>query len=166
MPDISKMKPEERNAAKKEMEVSRQYHLRAQCYRAILRMKKNSRSEVGCDLERRWSGDTNQCNMYLTMIEKARLGNHTKNEYPKEDADVWEMYERLQRELGQLTFDTLLDIFTEDVLGNETLSEHFHAMYLHVIVDEFQDDSIAQATMLHNIVKDGSLTVVGDDDQW
>ena len=167
MPDVSKMKkPEERNAAKKEMEVSIQYHLRAQCYRAILSMKNNSRSEVGCDLERRWSGDTNQCNMYLTMIEKARLGNHTKNEYPKEDGDVWEMYERLQRELGQLTFDTLLDIFTEDVLGNKTLSEHFHAMYLHVIVDEFQDDSIAQATMLQNIVKDGSLTVVGDDDQW
>ncbi|KAL7542189.1 hypothetical protein ACHAXR_011588 [Thalassiosira sp. AJA248-18] len=157
----------------------RKSYLRLECYLELLRRKKaeqKSRSEddlgkdgnkrqVNCDLSGRWSGNNAQCDLFLDMIRKARLGRHDKNEYLPEDATVWEIYEKLQSSTGKIDFDSMLVIFTEKVLSNETLAQRFHSMYTHVIVDEYQDNSEAQALMLNKIVQHGCLTVVGDDDQ-
>ena len=136
----------------------RELYLREECYIALLRKQ-------DCDLKRRWTGDKNQCKLFLKLITKARRHNHNKNDYPQDDACVWELYEKLQRETGQLDFDVLLSMFTEEALQVENIRGRFHAMYSHVVVDEFQDNSELQAEMLRKIVKGGSLTVVGDDDQ-
>ena len=96
--------------------------------------------------------------MYLELVRKARLGHHSKNAYLRDDACVWEMYDKLQRETGKIDFDSMLLIFTDKILGNKRLGHRFHTMYLHVIVDEYQDNSEAQALMLNKIVKHGCLT--------
>ena len=149
---------EESQALKAEMKAAKKLYLREECYLALLRKQ-------DCDLERRWTGDRNQCQLYLELIRKAKMHNHSKNDYPQDDACVWDLYESLQRDTGQLDFDMLLAMFTEKVLQIENIRSRFHAMYSHVIVDEFQDNSEQQADMLRKIVKGGSLTVVGDDDQ-
>lgn len=164
LPNEKKVTVEEMQAARVEMKTSRKLYLREECYLVLLRRKRNNASAT-CDLESRWSGDSYQCNLYLKLIENARKGNHGMNQYAEEDARVCEIYNKLQRETGQLDFYSLLIVFTEDVLGNETLARRFNEMYSHCIVDEYQDNSLEQAAMLAKIVNNGSLTVVGDDDQ-
>jgi superfamily I DNA/RNA helicase len=119
----------------KEKEASTTLHSRVEAYLAILQQKRN---KVGCNLEKRWSGESEQCNMYLKLVEKARLGNHSANEYMKDDASVWEIYDCLQRQTGQLDFDSLLILFTESILGDRGISEQFYDSYSHCIVDEFR----------------------------
>jgi len=160
----NKMTAEELQALNEEMKAMKKLYLRVECYLGLLH-RKNGKNSVTCDLERRWSGDDPQCDMYLELVRKARLGHHSKNDYLREDASIWELYDKLQRETGQIDFDSMLIIFTDKVLGNEKLAHRFHSMYSHVIVDEYQDNSEAQALMLNKIVEHGSLTVVGDDDQ-
>ena len=99
------------------------------------------------------------------MVRKARLGGHSKSDYIVGDAQIWEIYDNLQLETGQIDFDTMLTIFTDKVLGNPVIARRFHDMYSHVIVDEYQDNSDVQARMLNKIVQGGRLTAVGDDDQ-
>ena len=166
MPD-EKQKQKMTAEALKEMRDERksavQLLLRVECYLALLRRKKGKANLV-CDLDSRWSGGNAQCDMYLNLVKEARLGQHQKNEYLRDDAAVWEIYEKLQRETGLIDFDSMLIMFTELVLGNDELVQRFHSMFEHVIVDEFQDLSEIQTEMLNKIHR-GHLTVVGDDDQ-
>jgi superfamily I DNA/RNA helicase len=150
-------------ALKSEMKAARMLCMRKNCYLALLRLNKGK--DATCDLERRWTGKSDQCTMYVNLIQQARLGGHSFDEYLEQDACVLKLYNQLQRETGQLDFDNLLVVFTEKVLGHETLSRRFNGMYSHVVVDEYQDNSDDQAKMLSTIVRNGSLTVVGDDDQ-
>ncbi|KAK1742420.1 ATP-dependent DNA helicase, UvrD family [Skeletonema marinoi] len=131
------------------------------------RKKKKDMKPEECDLESRWIGkkSNNRCKESLELVRKARLGSHDYNEYPFEDSQVWQLYDRLQRETGRIDFDTMLLLFAENVLGDERLAKQFHERYTHVVVDEYQDNSQMQALMLKRIVKRGCLTVVGDDDQ-
>mmetsp|Transcript_32375 Transcript_32375/g.65896 ORF Transcript_32375/g.65896 Transcript_32375/m.65896 type:complete len:1102 (+) Transcript_32375:130-3435(+) len=154
------MKPEEVDAIQNEVNAKRSFLLRQMCYLKLLEKKE-------CDLESRWIGkkSNNRCKESLELVRKARLGSHDYNEYPFEDSQVWQLYDRLQRETGRIDFDTMLLLFAENVLSDERLAKQFHERYTHVVVDEYQDNSQMQALMLKRIVKRGCLTVVGDDDQ-
>eukprot|EP00984_Skeletonema_dohrnii_P021094 scaffold10438_cov102-Skeletonema_dohrnii-CCMP3373.AAC.2 len=154
------MKPEEVDAIQNEVNAKRTFLLRKMCYLKLLGKKE-------CDLESRWIGkkSNNRCKKILELVRKARLGSHDYNEYPFEDSQVWQLYDRLQRETGRIDFDTMLLLFAENVLSDERLAKQFHERYTHVVVDEYQDNSQMQALMLKRIVKRGCLTVVGDDDQ-
>ncbi len=156
------MKPEEIDAIRNEVIAKRKFLLRKMCYLNLLGKQK-------CDLESRWIGTKKECNKrcneFLDLVHKARLGSHDYNEYPYEDTQVWQLYDRLQRETGQIDFDTMLLLFAEKVLRDERIAKQFHQQYTHVVVDEYQDNSQMQALMLKRIVAKGCLTVVGDDDQ-
>ncbi|KAL7544795.1 hypothetical protein ACHAWF_011213 [Thalassiosira exigua] len=174
-----KLTAEEQRTLNEERKKIKGQLLRYYVYRGLLQHKNSGKepisetkrkspslkSEVAGDLMRRWSGDSQQCDMYLEMIRKARLGQHQKKDYLIEDARVWEIYDNLQLETGQIDFDKMLSIFTDDVISNEKHARRFHSMYNHIIVDEYQDNSESQALMMNKIVQNGSLTVVGDEDQ-
>ena len=45
------------------------------------------------------------------------------------------------------------------------MAEHYCSLYGHVLVDEFQDTSKAQFSLVTSLGAHGGVTVVGDDDQ-
>ncbi len=156
------MTPEQVDAIEHEVSAKRRFLLRKMCYLRLIEKKH-------CDLENYWIGEkkkcNNRCKEFLELVRTARLGGHDYNEYPYEHSQVWQLYDRLQRETGRIDFDTMLLLFAESVLGDERLAKQFHERYTHVVVDEYQDNSQMQALMLKKIVEKGCLTVVGDDDQ-
>jgi superfamily I DNA/RNA helicase len=156
------IRPEEVDAIDHEVKAKRNFLLRKMCYLKLL--EKNH-----CDLERRWIGEKKECDdrckEFLELVRKARLGSHEYNDYPFEHSQVWQLYDRLQRETGRIDFDTMLLLFAENVLTDDRLAKLFYERYTHVVVDEYQDNSQIQALMLKKIVEKGCLTVVGDDDQ-
>ncbi len=171
-----KMTAEEVQALHEEVKQARKSYLQVECYLELLQRARAKATKgrepgnkkggkEGCDLERRWNDGKQQCDLLLDMIRKARLGNHKKEEYIEEDAKVWSLYEKLQLETGSIDFDNMLLLFTKKVMGNVKLAERIRSLYDHIIVDEYQDNSQVQASMLNHIVQHSSLTVVGDDDQ-
>ncbi len=154
--------PEEVGAIQDEVKAKRKFLLRKMCYLNLF-------GKENCDLERQLIGDKEKCNKrcreYLELVEKARLGGHDYSEYPFEDSQVWQMYDQQQIVTGRIDFDTMLQLFAVNVLGDKRLAKQFHERYTHVVVDEYQDNSQMQALMLRKIVEKGCLTVVGDDDQ-
>jgi len=118
-----------------------------------------------CDLESKWTGDTDQCKFYLELVNRARLGQHSPNEYLPKDADILRLYESMQERTGQIDFDKLLNVFVALLRDNDSIKHGFHTLYDYVIVDEFQDNSEVQSNLLLEIVDQGRVTVVGDDDQ-
>ena len=187
MPDkktLDEMTAEDVNELREKVKNSRAMSMRFECYMNLLNRKRakqkakkvagrNDHHEMkalgitqdGCDLAMRWKADAPQCNIYLQMIRKARLNNHGKEEYLRDDANIWKIYEWLQRETGKIDFDSMLIMFSENVLSIDILAKRFHSTYKLVIVDEFQDNSEVQAKILSKIVQHGRLTVVGDEDQ-
>ena len=137
--------PEEVDAINDEMKAKSKFLLKKKCYLHLLQKKE-------CDLERLWIGDAKhcrkRCKQFLALVHRARLEGHDYNEYPFEDAQVWQLYDQLQRETGRIDFDTMLLLFAEKVLNNEWLAMKFHGRYTHVIVDEYQDNSQMQALMV------------------
>ncbi len=89
------MTPEQVDAIQDEVNAKRKFLLRKMCYLKLL-------GKDNCDLERRLIGDRKKCNKrcreFLELVHKARLGGHEYNEYPFEDSQVWQLYDRLQRE--------------------------------------------------------------------
>ena len=147
--------------------MTRDAYTRVECYLTLLwrkrkrdnshkREKLNYRPDnqaekkvTGCELGRWWSSEKHQCDKYLELVRKVRLGGHAMNEYARDGARVRENYERLQRENGQIDFDTMLALFAQKVLGNEALKKRFRSMFCHIIVDEYQDNSEYQAAQQH-----------------
>ena len=80
---------------------------------------------------------------------------------------MWLRYEALQRRDGSLDFDAMLTLFLQLLEKSEHARRRFRAMFAHLIVDEFQDNSELQTRLLHLMVDADApgLTVVGDDDQ-
>jgi hypothetical protein len=79
--------------------------------------------------------------------------------------EVWDLYERYQRELGGRSthdFDDLILLALAE-LAREPLAEPYSA----VIVDEVQDLTAAMVRMLHSLVGDApdGLTLIGDGQQ-
>lgn len=138
--------------------------LERQCYLELLRWHKG-KPKATCDLESRWPADTDNCNMYLKMVEQARLGQHQPREYLPKDADILKAYERMQARTGNIDFDKLLNLFIKLLKDSPPIRNSFHKFYNYVIVDEYQDNSEVQSNLLLKMVTKGRVTVVGDDDQ-
>lgn len=106
---------------------------------------------------------------YLSLVEKSRLGQHDPTEYLPTEGDIIHLYEKTQKETGNLDFDKLLLLFVQLLGTNPEIRELFHQTYSYIIVDEFQDNSRVQSELLRQLVKDvdnsRGVTVVGDDDQ-
>eukprot|EP00960_Hanusia_phi_P055038 762851-Hanusia_phi.AAC.1 len=60
--------------------------------------------------------------------------------------------------------DLMLSLMTDGSQGGEA-KKFFHGMYRAVLVDEFQDTSRSQFEFVKQLVSDGKITAVGDDDQ-
>jgi DNA helicase-2/ATP-dependent DNA helicase PcrA len=75
-------------------------------------------------------------------------------------------YETLLQRAGALDFGSLLTAMVRLLTENKAVRDAYRARYRHVLVDEYQDINRAQYLLVRQIAgANGSLTVVGDDDQ-
>ena len=131
--EVESMKVEDQESLLNDRQLIAKAKLRELCYLELLRQKLHPQKEldaIRCPFESRWLPQTaerkQKCNQYLEMVQKARLEGHSKSDYIAEDAKIWEIYDKLQLETGQIDFDTMLTIFTDKVLGNPTIARRFH----------------------------------------
>ncbi|EFO80915.1 UvrD/REP helicase [Oscillochloris trichoides DG-6] len=80
--------------------------------------------------------------------------------------DLYRFYEELRHERGWITFDDMLLLGWEVLVRHADLRQHWQQSYDAVLVDEFQDVSLAQAEMLDLLVaQHRNVMAIGDDDQ-
>ncbi|RJS47902.1 ATP-dependent helicase [Nocardioides cavernaquae] len=75
-------------------------------------------------------------------------------------------YRRLKRELGLMDFSDQIELGARLATGQPGVGEAERARFKVVLLDEYQDTSVAQATMLSRLFGDGHpVTAVGDPNQ-
>jgi DNA helicase II / ATP-dependent DNA helicase PcrA len=82
-------------------------------------------------------------------------------------AKMYRKYDEFKRQKNIMDFDDLI-VLTYNFLNDQAkkhILEHIRNRYRHILVDEFQDNNYAQFSILKLLVKDGNITVVGDEDQ-
>ncbi|MGE3849026.1 MAG: DNA helicase II [Gammaproteobacteria bacterium] len=80
--------------------------------------------------------------------------------------DIYRAYEDACNRAGLVDFAELLLRAHELWLNHPGLLRHYRERFWHVLVDEFQDTNAIQYAWLRNLAgEDGSIFVVGDDDQ-
>lgn len=83
-----------------------------------------------------------------------------------EKAEVFRAYQRALAEANAVDFGDLLCLALKLLRENEDIREYFHAEYMHILVDEFQDTNLAQYEILKALLgRHRNICVVGDDDQ-
>ena len=81
-------------------------------------------------------------------------------------AEVYALYEKKLRAVGNLDFGGLIMRPVELLRENEELRRRIRQRFRIVMVDEYQDSNVAQFELLKQLVGEGnSVCVVGDDDQ-
>jgi DNA helicase-2/ATP-dependent DNA helicase PcrA len=84
----------------------------------------------------------------------------------REFAQVYARHDQLLADQGLLDFGDLLLHTLELLRAKPHVRARWAARFAHVLVDEYQDTNFAQSEVLELLAgPDGSLTVVGDDDQ-
>ncbi len=100
---------------------------------------------------------------YAGWAEK--LGDGDAGAREREFAAFYRTHDRLLAESGLLDFGDLLvrgrRLLAEQAEVRERVSARLH----HVLVDEYQDATFAQARLIELLTGSGNVTVVGDDDQ-
>ena len=79
---------------------------------------------------------------------------------------IYTAYEEMCNRLGVIDFSELLLRTLELLRNNETLQQHYHQRFQHLLVDEFQDTNTIQYALLRVLASSkGTVFAVGDDDQ-
>ena len=80
--------------------------------------------------------------------------------------DIMEEYQKTCDREGLVDFAEILIRAYELLTKNNDLLKHYQDRFRHILVDEFQDTNEIQYLLLKKLAgKNGSMTVVGDDDQ-
>jgi len=176
--DVHKNRKESSDGIKEDIDNMAILLLRFECYLRLIKVerptasekpddgkkkkkKKKAKDDALCPIERRFSAPED----LIKLLDDSRTNKHKLEEYLPFDAMACRMYEQFQLETCQVDFDSLLAIFATTLMSNTAVVRRFRDKYRYTIVDEYQDNSEAQADLLRKIVDGGSCTVVGDDDQ-
>jgi len=176
--DVHKNRKESSDGIKEDIDNMAILLLRFECYLRLIKVerptssekpddgkkkkkKKKAKDDALCPIERRFSAPED----LIKLLDDSRTNKHELEEYLPFDAMACRMYEQFQLETCQVDFDSLLAIFATTLMSNTAVVRRFRDKYRYTIVDEYQDNSEAQADLLRKIVDGGSCTVVGDDDQ-
>ncbi len=79
-----------------------------------------------------------------------------------------ELFLEYQKELSKrdaLDFDDLISQTFTTLKNNKKIKDRYQSMFEYILVDEFQDTSPEQYRLLKEIIRDGNIAVVGDEDQ-
>ncbi len=76
-----------------------------------------------------------------------------------------ELYEKRKQESNAFDFDDLLLCWLDLFESNPQVAEQYRRRFKHVLVDEFQDTNVIQASLIDLFAGSASICVVGDDAQ-
>ncbi len=79
--------------------------------------------------------------------------------------EVYELYNRILVQHNAVDFDDILALTRELLTKNESVRRRCQDLFDYVLVDEFQDSNAVQCRIMDLLLRDGNLTVVGDDYQ-
>ena len=105
------------------------------------------------------------------LVTPAAMREH--GEHPEREliAELWELLEAEMRSSDAFDFQDLLTYCVSVLDGHDDIRGVYRARWRHILVDEFQDTDVSQFQLLLQLAgpegcgPDGSLVVVGDDDQ-
>jgi DNA helicase-2/ATP-dependent DNA helicase PcrA len=87
------------------------------------------------------------------------------SEWEEQLKTLFGAYVDAKQEQNVLDYDDLL-LFWAEMVGDEELGREIGGLFDHVLVDEYQDTNLLQASILHGMKPDGQgVMVVGDDAQ-
>lgn len=137
---------------------------------------------LGADLSRIYNRDEKDAKKYYAQISFLKNSLVTPAEYRKQSdcdpfvADLYEKYEEAKK-MGYLTessslpgkrtfdFDDLLIISYQIMQHNESVRNSYRSQFTYLLVDEGQDNNVAQYALLDMIAGTDNITIVGDDRQ-
>ena len=95
---------------------------------------------------------------------------HKRFEYaevnPEDIMNVYTMYKNKKHESNAMDFDDLLIYANQLLSDHEDIRSYYQYTFRYVLVDEYQDTNLLQASIVRYLVTDhGNLMVVGDDFQ-
>ncbi len=100
------------------------------------------------------------------MISPQQALNEQKDSRQGLIARIYEAYQNNLREYGALDFDDLIYYTVKLLKNNKDVLDYYHNRFKYIMVDEYQDTSIAQFELVYLLAgKHKNICVVGDDDQ-
>jgi len=102
----------------------------------------------------------------VAVISKAKGRMITPEQLADPHArDVYSRYQSKMRAAGHTDFEDLI-LRCDELLGKRRVVDMVTAKFSHALVDEYQDTSASQLSILTRLyAESGNITVVGDDDQ-
>ncbi|SMC16392.1 DNA helicase-2 / ATP-dependent DNA helicase PcrA [Desulfacinum hydrothermale DSM 13146] len=79
--------------------------------------------------------------------------------------EALELYNEILAQHNAVDFDDILALTRDLLMRNPTVRETCRDLFDYVLVDEFQDSNAVQCRIMDLLVRNGNLTVVGDDYQ-
>lgn len=79
--------------------------------------------------------------------------------------EVFDLYNHILAQHNAVDFDDILSLTRELLTKDETVRRRCQELFDYVLVDEFQDSNAVQCRIMDLLLRDGNLTVVGDDYQ-
>ena len=81
-------------------------------------------------------------------------------------ARIYALYEKKLKEAGAFDFDDLIYCTVQLLADHEDVRDYYRTRYRYLLVDEYQDTSVAQFRLVSLLTgPEQNLCVVGDDDQ-
>ena len=101
----------------------------------------------------------------LVSPEQA-LANHARDVKSTQTARIYAAYEKKLREAGAFDFDDLIYQTVQLLADHPDVREFYQNKYRYLLVDEYQDTSVAQFRLVSLLTgPERNICVVGDDDQ-
>jgi DNA helicase-2/ATP-dependent DNA helicase PcrA len=110
------------------------------------------------------SGDNPIWWMNTVYQERLKYKNARVGYVPKA-VEVYRVYQELLKNYNRLDFDDLLLEAVRLLKTCPDVRDSCKAYFEYILVDEYQDTNPVQEQLLENLVRDGNVTVVGDDYQ-
>uniref|UniRef100_A0A832EID6 DNA 3'-5' helicase n=1 Tax=Desulfacinum infernum TaxID=35837 RepID=A0A832EID6_9BACT len=114
--------------------------------------------------------DNTALNAYRAAVSRAKnsddpLDYLTRSSRLRRVHEVFDLYNRILAQHNAVDFDDILSLTRELLTRNEAVRRRCQDLFDYVLVDEFQDSNAVQCRIMDLLLRDGNLTVVGDDYQ-
>jgi superfamily I DNA/RNA helicase len=107
---------------------------------------------------------------WFGQIDEKGKEQFIKDECEKKDVEgiihVYDLYTKIFKDMGYIDYDMQISLVNDLFAKYPSLASSYAKKFNYIMVDEYQDTSEDQATMIYSIAKKhGNIVVVGDDDQ-
>ena len=100
------------------------------------------------------------------LVDDKSYADQIDNERDRTMARLYREYQTRLRKAGAMDFDDLIFNTVKLLEDNKEVREHYHDRFRYIMVDEYQDTSVAQFRLCQLLTNDNkNICVVGDDDQ-